>query len=680
MNKNNNFFVNLKIRNKLYFGFSLMIIIIIILSSINASNYRAMNTQIEIYDLVSDMEANVLAARIEQVRYQQDGLADTAVKVQNSLDVAKSSIEKAANLMKSETNKNNSSQISQDLDQYVLRFNTYVQMESDKDSQNTIMIDQSSVAYDRLNETLRLEEEYILTLTDPEEIKASYEKYVLLRKINMAYMSMNSHMKDYQIDKNTENHQAFDDSVIQVKNEIANARTVLKAQDVLSELDVAEASIISFDEAFDKYVDLTKQQLEVETSVRDVATNISDTATTIRQGVLDYVSNLESKINFLNLILTIGAIMISTIIALIITTLIAKPLKKTVEIMDRIAAYDLTTDLDEKFISRKDEMGHLAKAINQVSLNLREILKNISYTSDQLASSAEELAATSMMSANSGNEVAKTIEEIAEGATNQAKNTSNGVDSANDLGRLLEQDENRINSLSDAAGQVSLLKDEGMKIVDHLVVETGRNSAASNSVYDIVQETNKSTEKIEVASQMIKSIADQTNLLALNAAIEAARAGEAGRGFSVVAEEIRKLAEQSTAFTEDIQNTINDLIKKSLQAVNTMKDSQQITLSQSKSVEMTSDKFTGISSAVDHILTQIAEITESRKAMTRKKEDLIDLMGSLSAISEENAAGTEQAAATIEEQSASMDEISEASNELAKIAEELKMAVSRFKL
>ena len=536
MKNKNNFFVNLKIRNKLYLGFSLMIIIIVILSLINVSNYRAMNNQIEIYDLVSDMEANVLAARIEQVRFQQDGLADTAAKVQSSLDIAKSSIEQASSLMKSEANKNNSAKIIQDLDQYVARFNTYVQMESDKDSQSVIMLDESTIAYDRLNETLRLEEEYILTLTDPEEIKASYEKYVLLRKINMAFMNMNTHMKDYQIDKNTENHQAFDDSVIQVKNEIANARTILKAQDVLDELNTAEASIITYDGAFDKYVDLTSQQIEEANSVRSVATSISDTAAVIRQGVLDYVSNLESKINFLNLILTIGAIILSGIVALIITSMITKPLKKTVTIMDSIAAYDLTTVLDEKFISRKDEMGHLAKSINQVSHNLIDILKNISYTSDQLASSAEELAATSLMSANSGNEVAKTIEEIAEGATNQAKNTSNGVDSANDLGRLLEQDADRINSLSDAAGQVSQLKDEGMKIVDHLVVETERNSEASNSVYDIVQETNKSTEKIEVASQMIKSIADQTNLLALNAAIEAARAGEAGRGFSVVAE------------------------------------------------------------------------------------------------------------------------------------------------
>ncbi|OJV63092.1 MAG: hypothetical protein BGO41_10340 [Clostridiales bacterium 38-18] len=680
MKNKNNFFVNLKIRNKLYLGFSFMIIIIVILSAINVVNYKAMNNQIKIYDLVSEMEANVLAARIEQVRYQQDGLAETSAKVQSSLDIAKTSIEQASSLMKSETNIINSKKIIQDLDTYKTSFSTYVQMEGEKDSQSVIMQDESMVAYDRLNETLRLEEEFILTLTVSEEIKASYEKYVLLRKINMAFMSMNSYMKDYQIDKNAENHKAFDDSVIQVKDEIANARKILKAQDVLDELDIAEASIISYDEAFDKYFDLSTQQSDVAASVRAVATNISDTASVIRLGVLDYVDNLENRINFLNLILTIGAIALSVLIGLIITSLITKPIKKTVAIMDNIAAYDLSTDLDAHFISRKDEMGHLARSINQVSHNLRDILRNISNTSDQLASSAEELAATSLMSANSGNEVAKTIEEIAEGATNQAKNTSNGVDSANDLGRLLERDADRINSLSIAAGQVSQLKDEGMKIVDHLVIETDRNGQASNSVYDIVQETNKSTEKIEVASQMIKSIADQTNLLALNAAIEAARAGEAGRGFSVVADEIRKLAEQSTAFTEEIQNTINDLIKKSLQAVNTMKDSQQITLSQSKSVELTSDKFMGISSAVDHILNQITEITESRRVMTTKKEDLIDLMGSLSAISEENAAGTEQAAAAIEEQSASMDEIYEASNELAKIAEELKMAVSRFKL
>ena len=191
---------------------------------------------------------------------------------------------------------------------------------------------------------------------------------------------------------------------------------------------------------------------------------------------------------------------------------------------------------------------------------------------------------------------------------------------------------------------------------------------------------NESAEKIDTASTMIQSIADQTNLLALNAAIEAARAGEAGRGFSVVAEEIRKLAEQSNNFTSDIKEVINELKAKSQSAVDTMKVVQTTIMDQTSSVKDTEGKFEAIARAIDSVNDIIEKLNESSKLMIQNKDIIISLSENLSDISEENAAGTQQASASMQEQAATIEEIANSGESLAEIAEELQALVAQFKI
>ncbi|WP_420806810.1 methyl-accepting chemotaxis protein [Abyssisolibacter fermentans] len=235
-----------------------------------------------------------------------------------------------------------------------------------------------------------------------------------------------------------------------------------------------------------------------------------------------------------------------------------------------------------------------------------------------------------------------------------------------------------MDDLNTALKQVEILKNEGVKTLDVLVENTKKSSIASKGVYNVIVESNKSAEKIDNASQMIKNIADQTNLLALNAAIEAARAGEAGKGFAVVADEIRKLAEQSNSFTDEIFNIIGELGNKTSVAVKTMEEVSRVLSDQSNSVEQTNFKFDGISNSIDAIMDIIIKLNESSKEMENRKTDIITIIENLAAVSEENAASTEEASAAAQQQTASMAEVANSIDALVNLAEEMKKSIAKF--
>ena len=159
-----------------------------------------------------------------------------------------------------------------------------------------------------------------------------------------------------------------------------------------------------------------------------------------------------------------------------------------------------------------------------------------------------------------------------------------------------------------------------------------------------------------------------------------ARAGDAGRGFAVVADEIRKLAEDSNKFTKEIEEIVVELIDKTNSAVATMKEAAALTAAQTEGVEITKTKFEGISEAIEKTKEALGALNKTGEAMNLKKDEIIDIIQNLSALSEENAAGTEQASASVEEQTSSMAEIAGASQELAKLAEDMQKSISKFRI
>ncbi|SFH99166.1 methyl-accepting chemotaxis sensory transducer with Cache sensor [Tindallia magadiensis] len=378
---------------------------------------------------------------------------------------------------------------------------------------------------------------------------------------------------------------------------------------------------------------------------------------------------------------TAAFILLGVVVAFFIGKSIANPITELSHIVLRLADYDLSFDENSKaidYMKRQDEIGSITKALAAMQENLVKLITNISESAQHVAASSEELTATSQQSSLAAGEVARTIEEIANGASDQAKDTENGVSTITELGQMIEEEQGIVMNLSKSAEAVIHLKDEGLVILKDVVEKTEKSNQAAQDVNQVINDTNDSAHQIQEASAMIKSIAEQTNLLALNAAIESARAGEAGRGFAVVAEEIRKLAEQSSQFTEEIETIISKLTDKTSSAVSTMQEVGQIVEAQTKGVYQTNEKFLGINDAIQLVQSGMDDLKVSGKKMTEKREEIIALMENLSAISEENAAGTQEASASVEQQTASMEEIARASDTLSKLAEEMQESTMKF--
>lgn len=372
---------------------------------------------------------------------------------------------------------------------------------------------------------------------------------------------------------------------------------------------------------------------------------------------------------------------VSSFISYLVGNAISKPIIDLTKAIEKQAGFDFRVDEQtkiSKYISRKDEIGKISMALNTMEKSIRAFITSAKMASEQVASSSKELNDITNQSSGTAEEVAQTINEIARGAMEQAQSTTDGAEKLMELGDLIDDDKAQIIELNKASENVSKLVNEGLDIIKVLNENSKANSQASKKVYDTILKTDKSSNRIGEASNLIASIADQTNLLALNAAIEAARAGEYGRGFSVVAEEIRKLAEQSMSSTKDIDLMISELRNDVQTAVQNMEKAEAITLRQEESVNDTYKKYEQIAISMEASEQAVNALNETSRQMEIKKNEVQDILQSLSAVAEENAASTEEASAAMQEQTAGIEHIASSSNVLSTTASDLMEKLKKF--
>ena len=373
----------------------------------------------------------------------------------------------------------------------------------------------------------------------------------------------------------------------------------------------------------------------------------------------------------------------SFILVILVSYTLSKSLTKNIkEINDytkNIKELDISNDVPKKILNVKDEMGEVARSLDEAIINLRGFMNNTDSIADNITTSSNEVLDAINNVINTANEITEVVNQIAEGATKQAKETEGGVTKVIELGSRIEDSKNLIDVLNSYMDKVDKLKSEGLDAVIKLSNKSENSNIAAKEIHDVIIDTNTKAKEIENASKMIKSISEQTNLLALNAAIEAARAGESGKGFSVVAEQVRTLAEESSKFTEDINSSIKELTIRTEEAVKTINKMVKLIDEQNNDVKVTASKFEGISGSVEESIATLDVLNKTSCEMEEEKNYVVDIMENLSAIAEENAASTEEASASVEEQTCSINKFSGEINKMVKLTEDMKENLNKFR-
>lgn len=395
----------------------------------------------------------------------------------------------------------------------------------------------------------------------------------------------------------------------------------------------------------------------------------------------------EAKTEIVELIKMITAVSMTLgIVTLIILGvamefLVVRPLKRSVTEIDRIAQYDLTEgDMADirAMTARKDEIGSISRNLVLLYENLHNIVEQIAQSAGTLSNNSGTLSEQIMQIKHSADEISTTMNDLSNAAMSQAGEATTSANEAAKLDKLIIRNIDDTENLRANANEMDRVKNNGLMAIKDLIDKTMKSRDSILAAKEAMQQNNEQAQKIELTSQKINDIADQTNLLSLNAAIEAARAGEAGRGFAVVAEEIRSLAEETNSLTGEIAIIIQELLEKTSDATQNMEIMEKIFEQQEHSVGETRENFIQIEQCLESVQTSIHKLYESSNDMADSKKIIVDMIEGISAVSQQNAAGSQEVLASMETQDSVIADIAGMAQNLAALAEELLQQANQF--
>ena len=372
------------------------------------------------------------------------------------------------------------------------------------------------------------------------------------------------------------------------------------------------------------------------------------------------------------------AILLGIIIMHFISRGISNNLGKVVHITSEVSGGNLAVPSMEH--DGKDEIGKLSTGINTMKENMRNIIQNISNAASSVATSSHDLNNAAREVTEGSNQILTTMEQLAAGSETQADSAMDISENMSDFVKLVHASEQNGKEIVTSSNDVIEYTKEGTVLMHDAVDQMKRIDTIVSGVVGQVTGLEEKSGEVSKLVQVIHEIADQTNLLALNAAIEAARAGEHGKGFAVVADEVRKLAEQVSASVLEITGIVSDINIEIEQVVSSLTSGYEEVNEGTKRIEKTGENFSLIDGSISDMADKINEISENLRRITNNSLHMNDLIGEIASVSEESAASVEQTTATVENTSNLMNEISKNANELDQLAYQLNSEMTVFKL
>lgn len=356
---------------------------------------------------------------------------------------------------------------------------------------------------------------------------------------------------------------------------------------------------------------------------------------------------------------------------------IGKPLAGLTGNAQKMAQGDLTV---KTAVAGRDEVAKLSEAFNQMSASLQDLIKQIRQSAQTVELAARDMQGSAREAGQVTEQIATTVNDLAQGSGVQAQSMQNGAVMVTEMNNSVGIISRNTDSSAKRALGAQQAVEQGYQAIVHQNQLMVKSRDATQHVGQAITALADKSKLIGQIVEVIGNIAGQTNLLALNAAIEAARAGEQGRGFAVVADEVRKLAEQTANSTQEIAALVLDIQQSTDQAVKEMHASESIIGEQEQAVGQTENNFNQIKEFVADISSQIQQIAAEVTQLSAKAMEVTGVINDVAAVAEENAAATEEVAAATEQQTSAVETIAQQADKLAAEAKKLEQQIAGFRV
>ena len=375
---------------------------------------------------------------------------------------------------------------------------------------------------------------------------------------------------------------------------------------------------------------------------------------------------------------TVSLMVLCIIISVFYSGSISRSLKKSIGVVQAVAAGNLKTSIDKHLLKKNDEVGDLSRAILQLQHEMTQSLESIADNSKAVLAASGALEGTARNTTSSIREVENAVTSIAQSASLQAQISGTASDNVAEMGKRIEQTSLEMEEMKSGASAMKEAEEKNADTIRKLLDSNNEVQTLIREIATQTSQTNESAQKIKEATDIIASIADETSLLSLNASIEAARAGENGKGFAVVADQIQKLATQSNESSQRIDEIIHQLIADSDKTVETMGKVIETISAQTEHMQQTEAMTQEVMEKIDSSLTSLSIIENSVMYLDQSRNEIIKTVTELSDIAKQNAATTQEVCATVNVVTEGFSQVEGSTEGLKSIADGLEVSVEHF--